>query len=52
MQRPVSSATYNALMDFVAEGRNVDLDMPTDQMESKLVYLAALTAMTPEFQRR
>jgi uncharacterized protein (DUF1800 family) len=52
IQRPVSSATMNGLIDFIAEGRNPDLRLPASQIESKVHYLAAVIVMTPEFQRR
>lgn len=52
IQRPISSATFDALVLFIAEGRNPALDLPTQQIADKLKYLAATLVMTPEFQRR
>lgn len=40
------------VIDFMAQGRSPDLDMPTDQITERLPYMAALIFMSPSFQWR
>lgn len=49
--RPVSGATREGLLRFLAEGRNHDLPLPQSQIDGKIRFLAGLITMTPEFQR-
>lgn len=49
--RPLSGPTRAGLEMFLAEGRNVELPLPNDQIADKERYLAALCVMTPEFMR-
>lgn len=50
--RSLSPATHEALMQFVARGRDYDIALPASQISDKLKHLLALIVMTPEFQRR
>lgn len=52
IQRPVSSSSYEALLTFVAEGRNFDLPMPPAQVTDKVSRVAILCTLTPEFMWR
>ncbi|MBZ0255114.1 DUF1800 domain-containing protein [bacterium] len=49
---PVSQETRDAIVDYVAEGRNPALQLPGSQIESKTKYAAALCAVSPEFMMR
>lgn len=51
-QRPVSDVTKESLLDFVARGRNPDLDMSEDQISNTVPRLAALCTTSPEFMWR
>ncbi|MBX7246206.1 MAG: DUF1800 domain-containing protein, partial [Candidatus Sumerlaeaceae bacterium] len=50
--RTPSEATQNALVDFVADGRDYDTPISQEQIDDKLPHLAALCTVTPEFMRR
>jgi len=50
LQRPLSGPTYQALLDAVAEGRNVTSPIPVEDREELAFELAALCVLTPEFQ--
>jgi len=52
IQRTVSNTTFENLMTFVSNGRNVDLALSTSQIEDKVPRLAALCTVTPEFMWR
>ncbi len=52
IQRPVSEATMEGLMQYMSDGRNYDLDLPAAQISDRLKDLAGLICLTPEFQRR
>lgn len=47
--RGVSSTTYEAMLNYIADGRSWDLELPADQREQKVKYAAALLTMSPEF---
>lgn len=51
-QRAVSAQTLDGLMQFVAEGRNYDIEMPSQQIDDKIRHLAAMCCLTPDFMRR
>ena len=52
LARPVSQLTLDCILNFVADGRSLDLPIPLDQREDKIPQAAALCVMTPEFMRR
>jgi len=52
IQRPISVSSMEGLMVFVAEGRNLDIPLPPDQIIEKLPHLAALCTVSPEFMWR
>lgn len=51
-QRPVSATTANALLAFVARGRNADIPLAANQIEDIVPRLAALCTTSPEFMWR
>lgn len=51
-QRELSAVTFNSLLTFVARGRNPDIGLPPDQIESIVPRLAALCTTSPEFMWR
>lgn len=52
IMRPVSPNTANALIDFMAEGRNPDLPLAASRITSMVPHLAVLCVTTPEFMMR
>lgn len=52
IQGPVSTATMEGLLLFLAEGRDWDIPMETAQANGKLRQLAAMCALSPEFMKR
>ncbi len=42
----------NAISEFLAYGRNVEYDLPSDQIDERLRYMVDLILMTPSFQYR
>ncbi len=52
IQRPVSTATFEGIMVFVAEGRNFDIALPVEQIEDKAPRIAALCTVAPEYMWR
>lgn len=52
LHRSVASHMRQALLDFVSEGRNADLELPQPTREMKIPSLVALILSSPDFQYR
>lgn len=51
--RPMDTPTNReAVLDFMAQGRGPDSNLPADQIADRLPHMVALILMTPEFQWR
>ncbi len=47
--RPVSTSTYQVLLQFLAQGRDPDIPMAVSEVEDRLPYFCALVTMAPDF---
>jgi hypothetical protein len=47
--RPLPGSERGPVLDFLAEGRNPDFDLPTEDIEERTRYMVALLMMTPTF---
>jgi uncharacterized protein (DUF1800 family) len=52
LHRGIDAHITQALLDFVAEGRNPNLALPTETRNVKIPSLVALICSSPEFQHR
>ncbi len=50
--RPMSAADRQELVDFIAQGRNADYDLPVQQITERLPRMVALILMSPDIQWR
>jgi len=52
MGRILPSSERGPVVEFMAGGRNVDFDLPDDQIEERLRSMIGLIFMSPSFQWR
>lgn len=52
MGRSINAEDRARMVDFLAQGRNADYPLPTEQLTERLPHLVALILMCPDFQWR
>ncbi len=50
--RAMNAKDRQEIVDFIAQGRNADYDLPTEQINDRLPRMVALILMAPDFQWR
>lgn len=50
--RDMAPNDYGQIVDFMAQGRNPDQALPSDQIEERLRYMVGLILLSPDFQWR